>query len=326
MEENLKKQKLSLLFKSFIKSKVLLYLVLFLFLYRVFFVLIFFNFSESVFFADITKSSLVNMLNQTRQSLGLEVLQESKDLDNAAVLKAQDMVKNGYFSHTSPSGITPWHWFYEAGYDYKYAGENLAIGFYDSGEVFNAWMDSSSHKENMVNPFYSEVGTAVLSGFGENDAVIVVQLFGYPKSTAMSKDSEINQTELIETPVLSAENEVITENPVTQESQENSTQDAKVLSSSASIEKYEKGASGNFYLKFLNFILYGNDLVFGRLIYALVLILSGILAYILILDYNNSFVDKSLVLRSAILIGLLAGSIIINKDLITLIIPHRVII
>lgn len=327
MEQNPKNQKLSLLFKGFLKSKPLLYLVLFLFFFRSITAFLFVNFSENVFFADITKSSLVNMLNQTRQSLGLGVLQENEDLDNAAMLKARDMIKNEYFSHTSPSGTTPWHWFYEAGYNYKYAGENLAIGFYDSSEVFKAWLDSSSHKENMVNPSYSEVGTAVLSGFGENDAIIVVQLFGYPKSITISKNSETNQTESPKTPILIPESEAtITEESIVKESKENLTQDAKVLSSSVSIEKYANSSSDSLYMKFLNFVLYGNDLVFSRLIYIFILFLLGIMGYILILDYNNSFIDGGLVLRAIILIGLLVGSVIVNKDLIILLIPHKIII
>lgn len=334
MDKNSKKKKLSLLFKSFLKSKALLYLVLILFLFKLSAFLIFVSFPEDIFFADITKSSLVNMLNQTRESLGIKPLQENEDLDAAAALKAQDMIRNEYFSHISPSGTTPWHWFYEAGYNYKYAGENLAIGFYDSSEVFEAWLGSSSHKENMVNPAYSEVGTAILSGFGENNAIIVVQLFGYPKSVAIAKEQSIGPKPE-ETSVLATESKALTEQKDidtpqaketdARESQENSRQ-GKVLSSSISIKKYENTSSDSLYSKFLNLFLYGNNIIFGSLVYIFILILFVIIGYVLVSDYNDSFIDRGLILRSVLLIGLLTFSAVINKDLIILIIPHKIII
>ena len=55
------------------------------------------------------------------------MLAKSDMLQEAAEKKAQDMIENNYFAHTSPQGKTPWHWVEESGYDYRYAGENLAI-------------------------------------------------------------------------------------------------------------------------------------------------------------------------------------------------------
>ena len=95
-------------------------------------VLVSINIPQNIFFADITKSALENFVNQTRQSVGLQPLTENTALDQAAQIKAENMVQDNYFEHTSPSGITPWAWFVQAGYNYKYAGENLAIGFFDS--------------------------------------------------------------------------------------------------------------------------------------------------------------------------------------------------
>src|SRR6185436_7850636 len=106
-------------------------------------------------------------------------------LNKAAMAKAQDMVKNGYFAHESPQGISPWYWFKQAGYVYKYAGENLAVGFVDSKTVYDAWFNSPSHKANLLNKNYTQVGTAIVSGFDGN-SIVVVQEFGRPLATTVA--------------------------------------------------------------------------------------------------------------------------------------------
>lgn len=116
----------------FLQSNALLYCVVLLLTLKIVAISISINFPQNIFFADITKSTLENFVNQTRQSLRLQPLSENKKLEQAAQLKAENMIQNQYFSHTSPSGVTPWFWFLKAGYSYRYAGENLAIGFYDS--------------------------------------------------------------------------------------------------------------------------------------------------------------------------------------------------
>jgi hypothetical protein len=110
------------------------------------------------------------------------------------------MAENGYFSHYSPDGVSPWHWFGEAGYVYTYAGENLAIHFNDSTEVVEAWMDSPTHRDNIINLLYKEIGVGTAKGkFDGYDTVFVVQLFGTPAQT----DVEVSEEELepVETPV-----------------------------------------------------------------------------------------------------------------------------
>jgi hypothetical protein len=139
------------------------------------------------FFADVTKTALIKMANSDRQEKGIAPLVESEILDQAALLKAQDMLANDYFAHTSPLGTEPWYWFGQAGYDYRYAGENLAIGFLESEEVNQAWLDSASHRKNILNGNYTEIGLAVLSGeFEGHQTTVVVQLFGKPASSQVA--------------------------------------------------------------------------------------------------------------------------------------------
>ncbi|MCU0678248.1 MAG: CAP domain-containing protein [Candidatus Pacebacteria bacterium] len=128
---------------------------------------------------------VVDKTNSERDTLSLTPLVRSAVLDEAARLKAEDMAKNSYFAHYSPTGVSPWHWFAEVNYAYVHAGENLAVHFTDSKEVVEAWMQSPSHRANIVNNNYREIGVGTARGrFEGYDTVFVVQLFGTPALVA----------------------------------------------------------------------------------------------------------------------------------------------
>ncbi len=147
----------------------------------------YFYFPQSNFFAEIVSNEILQFLNLERTGLGLETLKENPQLVRAAALKAQDMLDNDYFSHTSPEGITPWRWFEISGYDYSIAGENLAIGFLDSIEVHQAWNASGPHRQNLLDQRFEEIGVAVLTGdFKGKETTVVVQLFASPKQKISS--------------------------------------------------------------------------------------------------------------------------------------------
>jgi len=73
---------------------------------------------------DISSSSIIFLTNKDREIDGIKELKPNVDLQKAAQMKADDMAQNGYFSHTTPTGQTPWFWFKKANYSYKNAGEN----------------------------------------------------------------------------------------------------------------------------------------------------------------------------------------------------------
>ena len=134
--------------------------------------------------AAVLASRLVELTNVDRVSTGGTTLTVSPLLTNVAQLKADDMVAKGYFAHYAPQGTSPWHWFDAAGYRYLYAGENLAVFFNESEEVENAWMKSPSHRANITNPHFIEVGIALARGTYKGQAVtFVVEEFGTPQST-----------------------------------------------------------------------------------------------------------------------------------------------
>lgn len=152
--------------------------------------------------ADI-KNQIINFVNQERVKAGLEQLQESQLLNEVANLKAQDMLGNNYFAHTSPTGVDPWFWFDRVGYEYRFAGENLGMDFKTAVAVHQAWMKSELHKENILSPKYTEIGVAVKKGIIDNkETQVAVQSFGNPlgggttvEKELQNKNDEVNEDE-----------------------------------------------------------------------------------------------------------------------------------
>ncbi len=135
----------------------------------------------SGYLASILPSVLVDLTNANRSANAASPLIINPALQEAARRKAEDMAAKSYFAHVSPEGLSPWHWFDIAGYKYAAAGENLAVNFTDSVDVENAWMNSTGHRENILNNVYTEIGIAAATGaYKGKEAVFVVQMFGRP--------------------------------------------------------------------------------------------------------------------------------------------------
>lgn len=121
------------------------------------------------------QQQILDLLNADRARYGLPSLTLNPVLNLAALAKAEDMLANNYFAHTSPEGATPWQWMKAVGYNYSYAGENLAEGYDQAEEMQQSWMASETHRANILSPYYSDVGLAVVS---YNNTNLVVQMFG----------------------------------------------------------------------------------------------------------------------------------------------------
>ena len=136
--------------------------------------------------AAVLPAVLSLLTNEQREAQKLSMLNTSPLLTKAAELKVADMVTKNYFAHTSPEGKTPWYWLEMVGYNYQYAGENLAVNFMDSKDVADAWMNSPTHRANIVKGNYTEIGTGIATGsYKGKDAVFVAQLYANP-SKALS--------------------------------------------------------------------------------------------------------------------------------------------
>lgn len=148
------------------------------------------NPANNNYLASILPAVLDDLTNQNRQSEHLAVLTVNPVLNEVAQLKANDMAAKSYFAHVSPEGKTPWYWFRQVGYKYVYAGENLAVDFSDSVDVDTAWMNSPTHRANILKDAYTEMGTGIATGtYQGHTTVFVAQEFGKPASVDISDTS-----------------------------------------------------------------------------------------------------------------------------------------
>lgn len=120
------------------------------------------------------EQEVFNLVNSKRTAAGLATLSIDAEVQNVARDKAQDMVDNNYFSHTSPIYGSPFDMMKSYGIKYKAAGENIAGNSSNSGAV-NAWMNSEGHKANILSNNYNYTGIGVVSSpkYGK----IYVQMF-----------------------------------------------------------------------------------------------------------------------------------------------------
>ncbi len=130
----------------------------------------FFSFSQTSsarvlgYATNITKEAIISLTNQERTSRGLTPLVENNQLDQSATMKNQHMFANDYWAHYAPDGTSPWYFFKQVGYKYSWAGENLARDFSTSEGVVNGWMNSPSHRDNMLNPNFIDIGIGIGDG------------------------------------------------------------------------------------------------------------------------------------------------------------------
>ncbi len=128
---------------------------------------------------QITISSVLKLINQDRAKNGQLALEKNDKLTKVAQDKLNDMIAHHYFAHTSPSGISPWHWYKKNKYDYQYAGENLAINFLTVEKQNKAWMASPEHQKNILSEHYLQTGIAIGAGIVNGQmSIITVEEFG----------------------------------------------------------------------------------------------------------------------------------------------------
>lgn len=128
---------------------------------------------------NISTKELLDLTNKERAEEGLNPLVLNDQLSKAADEKARYMFEKNFWAHVAPDGTTPWYFIKNSGYEYQYAGENLARGFNTSKDVVDAWMASPTHRENMLSPNYTDIGFAVSSGtLTGSETILVVEEFG----------------------------------------------------------------------------------------------------------------------------------------------------
>ncbi len=167
--------------------------------------------------SEITIQKVLDQTNNEREKLGLKPLVYNSILSESAKKKAEDMFINNYWAHNSPQGKTPWTFFEAVGYKYSIAGENLAKDFYDTDSLIKAWMNSPTHKANIIHNKYEEIGVAVVNGTLDGiKTTLVVQHFGTPLTSTVSKTTAQKSKDVVEPEIVVQSNvqEVVSQNKV----------------------------------------------------------------------------------------------------------------
>lgn len=120
------------------------------------------------------EQEVLTLTNVEREKNGLAPLQLDVKLSEVAREKSNDMAKNGYFDHQSPTYGSPFDMMKQFGITYRTAGENIAMGQRTPAEVVDAWMNSEGHRANILNKDYTHIGI----GYIENGNYWTQQFIG----------------------------------------------------------------------------------------------------------------------------------------------------
>jgi hypothetical protein len=144
--------------------------------------------------AAVDASELYRMHNEERSKRGLSELSINTKLIDSATKKAKIMMDSNCWSHYCPDGELPWKLFEESGYIYVFAGENLAEGFDSNTKLMNAWLNSPTHRDNIVNSNFDEIGIGFAYGTFQNkkNNTIVVVHFGSQNNSPTLVDKTKN--------------------------------------------------------------------------------------------------------------------------------------
>lgn len=138
---------------------------------------------------SISISDLLAQTNAQRVGNAAGALSLNSQLDTAAQTKANDMVNRNYWSHVTPDGVQPWVFITNTGYQYSSAGENLAYGFSTSADTITGWMNSPPHRENLLNPAFTEVGFGFANSanyVNDGQQTVVVAMYATPQGQAVA--------------------------------------------------------------------------------------------------------------------------------------------
>lgn len=138
---------------------------------------------------EMSRGNLLAATNVQRSNSGKTSLTLNSQLNQAAQAKANHMVVHNYWSHTTPDGQQPWVFIDNAGYNYQKAGENLAYGFTTSASAITGWMNSPTHKTNMLDGSFREVGFGFANSNnfnGDGKQTVVVAMYGQPQVLSAS--------------------------------------------------------------------------------------------------------------------------------------------
>ncbi len=145
--------------------------------------------------AELSIDGIIRYTNNERKKAGLEPLSPQKKLSASALKKANDMLDRQYFEHTSLDGKIAVDLVKEKGYIFQIVGENLALGDFGSDKrLVDAWMNSPTHRENILNAKFTELGIGIVKGDYKGSTVwLAVQHFGKPLPVCPTVSQDIKR-------------------------------------------------------------------------------------------------------------------------------------
>jgi len=114
---------------------------------------------------QLEAEQLMDMANQARAQAGVQLLRWDPALAEAARKHTLRMVSEGPIAHVYPGELQISERAGLAGAHFNLIAENIAVGP-DPATIHEAWMRSSGHRENMLNPEVDRVGIAVIAARG----------------------------------------------------------------------------------------------------------------------------------------------------------------
>jgi hypothetical protein len=203
-------------------------------------------------------AELLRLTNAERSQRGLSALTLNSQLGQAAQNHAADMAQQNYFSHTGQNGSSMGDRIKATGYSYAYAGENIAAGQQTPAAVLNSWMNSQGHRENILNPNFTEIGFGYSHSTQSDYGHYWVQVFGKPMNSG-------NSSGLDDAPFSGGQPSGLTEQQKAEALFNRIERDYQLVANSATIS-----ANGMYYRFYLNYtaglIVYQNTFYLGQLI------------------------------------------------------------
>lgn len=124
---------------------------------------------------------VVGLVNRVRSRSGLAPLQLNAQLTQAATAHAQDMAQHNFVGHTGSNGSSMQERVDATGYSWGALGENVAAGQATPQEVMRSWMGSEGHRQNILNPDFTEIGVAYQENPSAEMTYYWVQVFAKPQ-------------------------------------------------------------------------------------------------------------------------------------------------
>jgi uncharacterized protein YkwD len=137
--------------------------------------------AEEEFKMTPREKEVVDLTNLERKKKDLPPLKPNPLLFKIARAHSANMAKQGKMEHILDDK-TPFQRILGAGYDYRYAAENIAEADrdYTGKDIMKDWMASEKHRKNIMYPKFTEIGVGIIPG--KKNLLYYTQVFGTPLS------------------------------------------------------------------------------------------------------------------------------------------------